>query len=107
MNKIIKLINVSEGFSKYPAGRYTEDGDYSAEKFRETLLVPYLLDEDIEKVMVELDGVAGYSSSFLEEAFGGLVRTKKFNKEILNYKLELKSSDKNLIAEIKQYIKEA
>jgi hypothetical protein len=94
-----KKINVANDFSKYPAGRYEEDGDFSAQSFREKLLV--------EKITIELDGVAGYSSSFLEEAFGGLVRDKKIKKEILTQELEFISADENLIAEIRQYINEA
>lgn len=59
-----------------PGGRYRKDGPFSGEEFRDDILVPQLLAaaDRNEDVVVELDGVAGYGSSFLEEVFGGLVR---------------------------------
>ena len=59
-----------------PGGRYRKDGPFSGEAFRDDVLVPELLAAagKNEQVIVELDGVAGYGSSFLEEVFGGLVR---------------------------------
>ena len=59
-----------------PGGRFVKDGPFSGEWFRENILTPALLDAIAhqEPLTVELDGVAGYGSSFLEEAFGGLVR---------------------------------
>ena len=59
------------------------------------------------KVLVDLDGAMGYSSSFLEEAFGGLIRAG-FTKECLNKLLVIKSDNEpSLIEEINQYIKES
>ncbi|ELE7135197.1 STAS-like domain-containing protein [Vibrio harveyi] len=59
-------------FTKYPGPRYIALGDNSGEKFREEFLIK-TLKEDPE-VRVNLDGVLGYGSSFLEEIFGGVVR---------------------------------
>jgi len=106
----MKIINIKENFSRYPAGRYRADGPYNGEKFREELLMP-ALSEAInkgEKVKVELDGVRGYNSSFLEEAFGGLVRSSKFmpSDDLLG-KFEFISTDESLIEEIRGYMKEA
>ena len=67
-----KRIAIAEAFSPYPAGRYLEDGKYNGTAFRREHLVPALREFDI--VDVVFDGVAGFGSSFLEEAFGGLVR---------------------------------
>lgn len=67
-----KLISVSEDFSRTPAGRFPDDGAYCGENFREHLLAPALREHDIVEVI--LDGTRGYGSSFLEEAFGGLIR---------------------------------
>jgi hypothetical protein len=102
-----KTINVSEDFSKYPAGRLREDGDFSAQRFREEFLEPSMKDTSFDKLIIQLDGGAGYSSSFLEEAFGGLVWNAKISKDRLLAKIVLESIDRNLIAEIKQYIAEA
>lgn len=67
-----KTIDIGLDFSKVPAGRHPEDGDYSGEAFRNNLLKPAL--EEFERVEVVLDNTEGFGSSFLEEAFGGLVR---------------------------------
>ena len=73
-------ISIASDFSQYPAGRTRRDGPNSAERFREDILIPALqkaLAAGV-RLVVELDGVYGYSSSFLEETFGGLVRRKVF-----------------------------
>jgi hypothetical protein len=63
-------------YAAAPGGRYRKDGPYSGEEYRDDVLVPVLLAAvgRNEQVVVELDGVSGYGSSFLEEVFGGLVR---------------------------------
>lgn len=60
-------------FTKYPGPRYKALGSNSGEEFRETYLIPALKTDP--KVSVNLDGVLGYGSSFLEEIFGGMVRS--------------------------------
>lgn len=98
-------ISIAKDFSKFPGGRFKTDGPYTGEHFREDWLVPNLLNET--KVLVDLDGAMGYSSSFLEEAFGGLIRAG-FTKECLNKLLVIKSDNEpSLIEEINQYIKES
>lgn len=64
-------ISVVSDFSDEPYGRFRADGSDSAERFRDDLLIPALHQHD--RVIVDLKG-AFYGSSFLEEAFGGLVR---------------------------------
>ncbi|MDR0189778.1 STAS-like domain-containing protein [Pseudomonas yamanorum] len=99
-------INISKDFSAYPSGRYRRDSAFSGEAFRDELLAPTLEKNDVVEVM--FDGSLGYSSSFLEEAFGGLVRQKKFSKETLHRKLKLYyKEDPILIEEIWQYIDQA
>lgn len=72
---IIKL-NIARDFSPVPLGRYESDGDHSGEVFRKKHLLPEIQraikGNDI--VEVDLDGLDMLSSSFSEEAFGGLVR---------------------------------
>lgn len=67
----MKTISIAEDFTKYPGGRYRKFGKGSGEEFRD-FLIPYM--DRKEPLTIVLDGTAGYSSSFLEEAFGGLVR---------------------------------
>lgn len=99
------VINIERDFSKYPAGRYTPDGPFSGEQFREEHLIPALNNQS-GRVVVELDGARGYGSSFLEEAFGGLVR-KGFDAVQLLSRLELQSTDASLVEEIREYIQES
>lgn len=94
-------INVARDFSKYPAGRYTEDGPASGQAFRERFLLPKLKDGD--SLIIELDGTRGYGSSFLEEAFGGAVR-EGYDPDVVKRSFELVSSDNSLIDEIHDYI---
>jgi len=101
----IATINVARDFSRYPAGRFTEDGPYSGARFRDEVLVPALAGPG--QVRVELDGVLGYGSSFLEEAFGGLVRELCVDVDELKSRLVLISRDSSLLAEIGEYIEMA
>ena len=74
--KTIKVVD----YVPAPGGRYIADGPFSGEWFREEILRP-ALDEALRngsRVDVHLDGAPGYGSSFLEEAFGGLIRTGGF-----------------------------
>lgn len=96
------VINIAEQFTRFPAGRYRSDGPYSGQRFREELLVPAL--KANARVSVKLDGTMGYGSSFLEEAFGGLVRSEKFDPTELREKITLESRDASLINEIEEYL---
>ena len=81
----MKLIDISKDFSDVPAGRYKNDGPNSGEQFRDELLIPAL--QTGGQVEVLLDGAEGYGSSFLEEAFGGLVRNTEYTREYLESNL--------------------
>lgn len=101
----VKTINIANEFSKVPYGRYPDDGDYSGERFRNEYLVPSL--NDYDKVIIELDGARGYGSSFLDEAFGGLIREKIISKSDLLDKLEIRSKYESYKLEIDSYISDA
>lgn len=89
---IMKTIKISIDFSGTPIGRYDPaDGKWTGEKFRRDLLVPAL--ETEAHVCVDLDGAEGYGSSFLEEAFGGLVRKGHFTAAALHERLSIKCDD--------------
>ena len=107
-NGTMKTITIAEDFSKFPAGRFREDGKWSGAAFRDDLLVAAL--QDAEKVEVVFDGVAGFGSSFLEEAFGGLVRVCHLDKTFLDEHLRLRTDDPDLVDFVrlaKRYIKDA
>lgn len=100
-----EVIDVGERFSRFPAGRIRTDGPFSGQRFREDFLVPALSDGGC--VLVKLDSALGFGSSFLEEAFAGLVREHGFDPADLLQRLELEARDKSLIAEIREYIASA
>ena len=104
--KEMTVIKIAKQFSEEPAGRFPTDGQHSGERFREELLIPAL--REAKRVILDLDGAEGYGSSFLEEAFGGLVRLAGFESADLLMRLEFVSNeDPSLEAEIKEYISEA
>lgn len=94
-------INIANQYSPFPGGRYISDGEHSGEEFRTRFLVPAL--EAGEKMVLELDGTRGYGSSFLEEAFGGLVRLG-YAKELIKESIQLVTARESLKKEIMEYI---
>jgi hypothetical protein len=99
-------ISIAECFSLVPAGRYTSDGPFSGQVFRESILLPAL--SQYELVRIDLDGTEGYGSSFLEEAFGGLVRIHGFRYAELKKRLTFKSDeDPSVTEEIDDYLNRA
>ncbi|BEC04452.1 STAS-like domain-containing protein [Escherichia coli] len=82
----IKKISIINDFNKKPYGRYPSDGPGNGEKFRKQHLVPAL--QDFDKVIVDLTGYNRYGRSFIDEAFGGLIRAENFTKKELDNKLE-------------------
>lgn len=103
MTKQQKIINIGADFSTEPYGRYPDDGETNGTRFREEFLVPALNSD--EQVTVILDKTEGYGSSFLDEAFGGLVRIHGLQPTDLHKRIKLISEDDpSLITEIWEYI---
>lgn len=101
----MKTINVAKDFTRFPSGRFKKNGSTSGEGFREDFLLPPL--RAGEQITVELDGTIGYGSSFLEEAFGGLVRALQIQPTELKKLLHLKSDDPALLDEVIGYFDDA
>ncbi|MEQ1649178.1 MAG: STAS-like domain-containing protein [Hyphomicrobiaceae bacterium] len=104
-----QVINIASDFTRYPGPRHIEDGPKSGEEFRDTMLIPRITNavQSGGKVVIVLDGARGYTSSFLEEAFGGLVRLKSFTRDQLDRILEIRVSDpkiRYLAGNIRDYI---
>jgi hypothetical protein len=91
----IKKLFVADQFSKVPGARLRRDGPNSAEEFRADVLIPALRSaiNDNAALDVLLDGTAGYGSSFLEEAFGGLVRSATFPPDQIRTHLRIVAND--------------
>lgn len=95
-----RTISVAD-FSQFPAGRYRSDGPRSGEAFREDVLLPALRKGPVR---VLLDGTMGYGCSFLEEAFGGLVRERGFSRQGIDQRIFIEASDGSLIKEVWRYV---
>ena len=98
-----RRIQLAKEFSRAPFGRTPKDGPHSGQVFRDRHLVPAL--EKHEHVEVWLDGVAMLGTSFLEEAFAGLVRSGSFTEDELRRKLEIKFERQN--GELQDYVRRA
>lgn len=111
MNK--QVYDVGNRFHHRPIGRKLADGEFSGEVFREKVLLPFFKDikargsNDI--LVLDFNNVSMAGSSFIEEAFGGLVRagfSKSFIKEHLEIVVDWEL--KELISDrIYQYIDKA
>lgn len=90
-----RLIVVVKDFHERPYGRYNDDCPdchlTSGQAFRENFLAPALKEND--RVVVDLTGRNRYGRSFLDEAFGGLIRHEGFTGAELKSKLRCKHDD--------------
>ena len=103
-------INICKDYTDTPGGRYISQREFSGEDFRNKLLKPKYLEavEKNEKLKIDLDGGYGYGSSFLEEAFGGLIRDLDEDYKQALEIIQIKSNDEpSLIEDITKYIKDA
>ena len=69
-------ISIAKDFTKTPGGRFKNEGDFSGEEFLEKLLLPAFEKAfwDNQYIVIDLDGVMGYPSSFVDGSFGELQR---------------------------------
>lgn len=101
------MIIYIKDFTQFPGARFKQLGPFSGEEFRDDYLLPAIEKYDSD-VQINLDGVFGYGSSFLEEIFGGAVRkgcSKETIRAIVNNLVS--DDDPDLIDEIDEYVKDA
>lgn len=101
-------IAIARDFSDTPGGRKIIEGDFSGELFREQILLPKYKEavEKKDKLEIDFDGAFGYPPSFLDEAFGGLVRTLK-EKGTLNNIIIVSNDDLTIERKIRKYVADA
>lgn len=102
------MISVLEEFSRTPGGRSTDEGDFSGELFLSDVLKPKF-ERALgcgTKLVVNLDGTAGYATSFLEASFGGLSR-EYGSEKVLSSIILISEEEPYLIEEIQEYIRDA
>jgi hypothetical protein len=73
-----ETIDIARDFSPYPGGRVMADGPFNGQEFLEKLLAPKARRALAtgSHLRIVLDGVLGLPVSFLDEAFGGLIRKR-------------------------------
>jgi hypothetical protein len=103
-------LKIAREFSRTPGPRYEHEGPHSGELFRRTILCPRLLEAQKQgaSLQIDLDGTAGYGTSFLEEVFGGLIREDGLSLAGLKTVLRFVSREEPyLIGDIEQYMRDA
>ena len=104
------LLKVATDFSRTPGPRLVTEGPFSGEQFRTNVLWPaYKKAQSQGQILVvDLDGTAGYGTSFLEEAFGGLIRENGVSLEELKKSMEVVSIENpDFLDEVNGYMDEA
>ena len=101
------MILYVKDFTKFPGARYRNLGPHSGEEFRDEKLIPAIKSKGSDLV-INLDGVFGYGSSFLEEIFGGCIR-QGIDGDIMLSIIEriVSEEDPDLIDEIREYVNDA
>ncbi|WP_303852932.1 STAS-like domain-containing protein [Bartonella apis] len=93
------IINLANDFSRYPAGRFSDDGSHNGSKFRDEILWPRL--ENVirknDTLTINIDDVRSLGSSFIDEAFVGLLRKHNITKEILLKYLDVKCTQPDIL----------
>ncbi len=101
-------LNIASEFSRFPGPRLRKEGQYSAEQFRDELLLPLFqkAESSNQLLLVDLDGGFGYATSFLEEAFGGLAR--QLGSDRVLRVLTFRTADEPYLEDdIRRYVREA
>ena len=108
----MNVFNIGKEFSEDPAGRHYDDGPASGEHFRENYLLFRLQELAVDEVLHIIidDGVEAYGSSFLTEAFAGIIKFGYLTKDELLSKISIGYTNEEFEFyknRILKYIKEA
>ena len=104
MNESI-TINVAKEFYPRPLGRIPEDGEYNGTLFKDSILIPAI--KNNRTVVVDFHGVAMAGSSFLEEAFGGIIRERIITKKDFSSRIIILTDRQVILDRIKKYVSDA
>ena len=108
MNRPTIQISVARDFSRTPGARFFEDGPYPAEDFYDRIVKPTFQKalESGRDLIIDLDGVSAYATSFLQGTFGTLAHD--FTTEVVNERMQYKHEDDPVLNPlIDKYIREA
>ena len=79
------IFSIADDFSPFPGPRFKEQGPDSGEKL--SRILARKLRETHAKFRILMDGTTGIGSSFIDQAFGGLVSDHGFNARELEGRL--------------------
>lgn len=104
----MRELKISVAFSDSPGGRTREEGENSGQEFRDTVLEPIYREclENGETLCIDFDDSFGFGTSFLEEAFGGLVREYGY-KDVWSHLKLIANDDETIHENVPKYIKAA
>src|SRR3546814_1210636 len=83
------VFSIAKDFSPFAGPRYIRQGSHSGEALRSKLI--RFLNSHPGPVTIVLDGTKGMGSSFLDEAFGGLIRNEGWAKRDIEQRLRFQS----------------
>lgn len=101
-------LTIATDFSAVTGGRTPKEGDFSGELFRDNVLEPAYKDSigKKEKLVIDFDGCYGIGTSFLEEAFGGLVRKYGYIGILDNIEM-IVNDDETILENVPKYVRAA
>ena len=101
--KVIKY-NFVEKFSRYPGARWIKQGPKSGEEFRKKVLDDVF--ENGDKIEINLDGLIGLTSSFIDGSFGEMAVKYEIDKfkDTITF---ICNDDPTLYDEIMHYVNKA
>jgi len=99
--------NISKDFSEYPGARLSKVSEHSGEELANNHLIPLFKQSILNdtKLLINLDGTAGFAASFLDEAFGRLSLEFGYDK-VINGVEFISKEETFLIDDIKEYMSE-
>lgn len=93
-------ISVAKDYTPHPGPRYEWQGKFSGERFRGVMVKAL---DKASRLVVDLDGTSGFGSSFLDEAFGGLIRNEGMTRAQVAERVFVKSEmDESYAAEVEE-----
>jgi hypothetical protein len=100
-----KSVSLARDFSRFPGPRFIKQGPHSGELFRRKLL-DWL--KRYDRIVVDLDGTTGIGSSFIDEAFGGLIFAEGMSREDVRKRVRVRSRlDESYLIEFEDSVRRA
>ncbi|WP_170833964.1 STAS-like domain-containing protein [Pseudomonas argentinensis] len=99
-----KVFNVAE-YTDTPIGRNSLDGPKNGADYRDNFIIPALI--DYQTIKLDFSETIGTTPSFLEEIFGGIIRSKVLSPTELRRRVIVISKYESVKRNVKKYIDEA